>query len=156
MIDLDSIFESFIETAQHVILSMAPVELKRGEVMSSDKNPFSADVSGNLGITGEMRLSLTVSFSKEAISAIYGHVFPEESRSGTIFHMGDLVGEITNMIGGSFRNMASELGMQFDSSIPSIVIGAQQVFHPAGSISRVIPFHVDGHPMFIEVSIRSN
>lgn len=155
MINIDEIFESFIETAQHVIMSMAPVELSRGEMCSIDRNPVSGDVSGTVGITGEMKLSLTIGFSKGAIEAIYAHTFPEEKQSATIFHMGDLVGEITNMVAGNFRNMSSELGMKFESSIPNVSLGPQQVYHPAGSISRVVPFHISGHPMFVEISIQA-
>jgi chemotaxis protein CheX len=154
VIDIEGIFGNLIDSAQHVILSMAPLELERGEMGSSDSVKVTGEVSGNMGITGEMKMSLTVSFSKEAITRIYHKVFPDEPDTATVFQMADLVGEMTNMIGGNFRNMSSELGMKFESSIPTVVVGPQQVYHPAGSITRVIPFSLDGHPMFLEISIR--
>jgi chemotaxis protein CheX len=157
MIDVGTIFDTFVETTQIVIKSMAPeVEMARGDMCASDKNMLTADVSGMLGITGEVKLSLSVSFSKEAIFKIYAAVFPEEAMEATIFHMGDMVGEITNMIAGNFKNILSELDISFESAIPTIVVGSQQVYHPSGSITRVIPFFVDGFHMFIEVSIRES
>ena len=112
-------------------------------------------VSGNVGITGEMKISITVSFSQESITKIYQAVFPDETEDVTIFQVGDLVGEVTNMINGNMRRYLSEEDMKFDSSIPTVVVGAQQIYHPQGTIAKVIPFDMDGDFIYLEIGIKA-
>ena len=155
MIDIDSVFEHLRDSTSMVILNIAGLTASAGNILASDKNTLVGYVSGNVGITGEMKISITVSFSQEAITRIYRALFPEEANEVTIFHMGDLVGEITNMINGNMRRHLSEQGMKFDSSIPTVVVGSQQIYHPAGTIAKVIPFDLEGDYMFLEVGIKA-
>jgi chemotaxis protein CheX len=155
MIDIDSVFEFLRESTRMVIQSIANLDATPGKIIPSDKNAFVGYVSGNVGITGEMKISISVSFSQEAITKIYRAVFPEEANEVTIFHMGDLVGEITNMINGNMRRHLAENEMKFDSSIPTVVVGSQQIYHPLGTIAKVIPFDIEGDTMFLEVGIKA-
>ena len=155
MIDIDAVFEFLRDSTKMVIKTIAMVDATPGDIIPSDKNELVSYVSGNVGITGEMKISITVSFSKEAITKIYRTVFPDDASEVTIFHMGDLVGEVTNMINGNMRRHLSENNMKFDSSIPTVVVGSQQIYHPAGTISKVIPFDLDGDYMFLEVGIKA-
>ena len=155
MIDIDAVFEFLRDSTAMVLNTIAMIEPKPGQIISSDKNELVGYVSGNVGITGEMKISITVSFSKDAITRIYRTVFPDDSDEVTIFHMGDLVGEVTNMINGNMRRHLAENNMKFDSSIPTVVVGSQQIFHPAGTIAKVIPFDLDGDYMFLEVGIKA-
>ncbi|MEJ2182232.1 MAG: chemotaxis protein CheX [Nitrospirota bacterium] len=155
MIDIDSIYATLRDTTKHVLKTIAFVDALPGEIVPSDKNTLVGYVSGNVGLTGEMKISITVSFSKEAITRIYHNMFPDERAQVTVFHMGDLVGEITNMISGNLRNILAGLDMRFDAGIPTVVIGSQQIYHPSGTISKVIPFEMQGDTMFIEVGIKT-
>jgi chemotaxis protein CheX len=155
MIDIDSLFITLRDATKNVLVSLAAPEPVPGEICSPDKNPHIGYVSGNVGMTGEMKISITVSFSKELITRIYAHVFPDDASQVTVFHMGDLVGEITNMISGSLRSILAGLDMKFDSSIPTVVVGSQQIFHPTGTIAKIIPFTVGGDPMFVEIGIKA-
>ena len=138
-----------------VIESMCGKKPVPGKIMPSDKNTLVGYVSGNVGITGEMKISITVSFSEAAINRIYKAVFPDEAEEVTIFQIGDLVGEVTNMINGNMRRYLSEEDMKFDSSIPTVVVGAQQIYHPQGTIAKVIPFDFDGDFIYLEVGIKA-
>ena len=155
MINIDSVFEHLKHSTAMVIESMSGLKAVPGKVMSSDKNKLVGYVSGNVGITGEMKISITVSFSQEAITKIYCAVFPEESTEVTIFQVGDLVGEVTNMINGNMRRYLSEEDMKFDSSIPTVVVGSQQIYHPQGTIAKVIPFDLEGDFVYLEVGIKA-
>lgn len=154
MIDIDSLFITLRDTTVQVLRTLTNMNVEPGKIVPSDKNTLVGYVSGNVGMTGEMKISMSVSFSKEAITKIYHNVFPSESKEVTIFHMGDLVGEITNMISGNLRTVLSGLEMKFDSAIPTVVIGSQQIYHPQGTIARVIPFELDGDFMFVEIGIK--
>jgi chemotaxis protein CheX len=155
MINIDSVFEHLKESTALVIESMSGVKPVPGKVMPSAKNELVGYVSGNVGITGEMKISITVSFSQEALTRIYSSVFPDESEEVTIFQMGDLVGEVTNMINGNMRRYLAEESMKFDSSIPTVVVGSQQIYHPQGTIAKVIPFDLEGDFIFLEVGIKA-
>ncbi|MFC1549517.1 chemotaxis protein CheX [Nitrospirota bacterium] len=155
MINIDSVFEHLKESTALVIESMSGEKPLPGKVMPSAKNELVGYISGNVGITGEMKISITVSFSQESITKIYGAVFPEEADDVTIFQMGDLVGEITNMINGNMRRYLAEESMKFDSSIPTVVVGSQQIYHPQGTIAKVIPFDMGGDFIYLEVGIKA-
>jgi chemotaxis protein CheX len=155
MIDIDSVFEHLRDSTSMVILNIAGLKAVAGDILPSDKNTLVGYVSGNVGITGEMKISISVSFSQAAITNIYAALFPEDANEVTIFHMGDLVGEVTNMINGNMRRHLAEQGMKFDSSIPTVVVGSQQIYHPAGTIAKVIPFDLEGEYMFLEVGIKA-
>ena len=155
MINIDSVFEHLRESTAMVIESMCGKKPVAGKIMPSAKNQLVGYVSGNVGITGEMKISITVSFSQAAITKIYQAVFPDESEDVTIFQVGDLVGEVTNMINGNMRRYLSEEEMKFDSSIPTVVVGSQQIYHPQGTIAKVIPFDLDGDFIYLEVGIKA-
>jgi len=155
MINIDSVFEHLKESTALVIESMSGVKPVAGKIMPSSKNELVGYVSGNVGITGEMKISITVSFSQEALTKIYRAVFPDEADDVTIFQMGDLVGEVTNMINGNMRRYLAEESMKFDSSIPTVVVGSQQIYHPQGTIAKVIPFDLGGDFIYLEVGIKS-
>lgn len=155
MIDIDAVFEYLRDSTRMVIKTISNIDAVPGKIQPSDKNTLVGYVSGNVGITGEMKISITVSFSQGAITKIYRTVFPDEASEVTIFHMGDLVGEITNMINGNMRRHLAEKQMKFDSSIPTVVVGSQQIYHPAGTIAKVIPFQLEEDYMFLEVGIKA-
>jgi len=155
MINIDSVFEHLKDSTAMVIESMAGEMPVPGKMVPSAKNDLVGYVSGNVGITGEMKISITVSFSQEALTKIYKTVFPDEAEEVTIFQMGDLVGEITNMINGNMRRYLAEEDMKFDSSIPTVVVGSQQIYHPQGTIAKVIPFDLGGDFIYLEVGIKA-
>jgi chemotaxis protein CheX len=155
MIDIDTLFITLKDATKNVLMTFANAEAVAGEVCQPDKNKIVGYVSGNVGLTGEMKMSVTVSFTKELITKIYASVFPEESSQVTIFHMGDFVGEVTNMISGSLRGILAGLEMKFDAAIPTVVIGSQQIYHPSGTIAKIIPFDIGGDKMFVEVGIKA-
>lgn len=155
MINIDSVFEHLKDSTAMVIESMCGLKPAPGKLIPSDKNKLVGYVSGNVGITGEMKISITVSFSEAALTKIYRAVFPDEAEDVTIFQMGDLVGEITNMINGNMRRYLAEEEMKFDSSIPTVVVGSQQIYHPQGTIAKVIPFDLEGDFVYLEVGIKA-
>ena len=155
MIDIDSVFLHLKDSTAMVIESMCGLKPMPGKMVASKDNTLVGYVSGNVGITGEMKISITVAISHEALTRIYLAVFPEDAEEVSIFQLGDLVGEITNMINGNMRRYLSEEDMKFDSSIPTVVVGSQQIYHPQGTIAKVIPFDLGGDFMYLEVGIKA-
>ena len=156
MINIDAVFKEITEITRLVIKSMSSVDIIQGKTYTTEENPIIGDLSATLGIMGETRLTLTVSFKKEAATMIYYGLFQGEDAEPSINHLADMVGEITNVIAGKYRSYLSRKGMKFESSIPSIVVGPQRLYHPTGCITRAIPFYMEDSAMYIEISISSD
>lgn len=147
--------DAFTKATRQVLQNTAFVDPVMADVTQGIPQDFDIFVSGTFGMIGEKNISILIGFSKKAIYTIYTSVFSEDPSEITFSSIGDLVGEMTNMISGSARNTLSQQGLNFKSSIPSVVIGMRQyVHHPAGTVTSVIPFSIDDGPFFVEISIK--
>jgi chemotaxis protein CheX len=156
VIDIDNLLDSFRDTTLHVIKSMAPgVELVPGRIVLPEQYDHKCDIIGNISLTGEGQLSLALRFSAEAVASIYADLFGDDAGPAEPSHIADLVGEITNMVCGNAKNILTELDMRFEASIPITIVGVQQIYHPQGTIVKLIPVSVNGFPMSVQVSIKS-
>jgi chemotaxis protein CheX len=156
MINVDAVFKEIAEITKLVIKSMSSVEVIQGKTYRSEDNPIIGDLSATIGITGERKLSLTISLKKEAAIMIYFGLFQGEGVEPSINHLADMVGEMTNVIAGRYKSYLAKKDMKFESSIPIIVVGNQRLYHPTGYITRAIPFYIEDSHMYIEVSISSD
>jgi CheY-specific phosphatase CheX len=155
MINIDAIFTEITEITRLVIKSMTSVEIIEGKTYRSEDNPIVGDMSATIGITGETKITLTLSLKKEAATMIYYKLFQGEGTEPEMNHLGDMVGEITNVVAGRYKNYLSKQGMKFESTIPIIILGQQRLYHPTGCITRAIPFYIEDSHMYIEISVRS-
>jgi chemotaxis protein CheX len=145
--------DAFTDATIYVMKVMAFVEPVKGEVINKNETDLSGDVSGIIGMTTSGKnLSLAISFSKEAAFIINKTMFGEDATELNA-EIGDLVGEMSNMICGSARKTLSEHGIFFEHAIPVVVIGENQTIHPVGATSTVITFKVKDSSMFIEISV---
>jgi chemotaxis protein CheX len=146
------VYQSFAKAAQNVMSSMAGLDIQLYKP-SPDEN-LSTFVTGALGLTGDVTASIAISFTKEAIDAIHNAVFSDEKEI-SFSGIGDLVGEISNMIWGYARKFLSDKGLKVDASIPTVVLGDRQHLHSAsGSVSKIMPFVFDEKKLFVEVTLR--
>ncbi len=151
--DTDLLIKAFTKATEHVLKTMALLEPEPLPVETKCDKALSGDVSGIIGMTSpEKKLSLAITFSKEAAlkmhSSMLGEVLDEITPD-----VGDAVGELTNIISGQARKTLSENGIDLDASIPMVIIGENQSIHPMGATSTVLPFLLEGMPMFVEISV---
>jgi len=147
------LIKAFGESTRNVINSMAGIKLESFKPESRDA--LRCFVTGTLGLTGEANASIAISFSKEAIERIHRGVFADEQGEISFSSIGDLVGEITNMVWGYARKVLADRGIKADASIPTVVLGDRQHLHaPPGTVKKIIPFIFEGHPMFVEIALR--
>jgi chemotaxis protein CheX len=146
------LYQVFTQAMQNVLSSMAGIQIKPYKP-GSDEN-ISTFVTGTMGLTGTVTASVSISFSKQAVDAIHQAIFSDE-KEVSFSSIGDLVGEVSNMVWGYARKLFSDKGLAVDASIPTVVLGDRQHLHSAsGSVSKVIPFDFDGKKLFIEITMR--
>ena len=91
MIDLGTLTDCLKNAAVRVISSTAsgmPVYIMDSPHPSGRPCAF----IGNVGLTGETSVSLSIGFSEEALTAIYNAVFTDETDQADVFKLGDLAG----------------------------------------------------------------
>jgi chemotaxis protein CheX len=66
--------------------------------------------------------------------------------------MADAIGEVTNMIAGSFRTKMAKSGHSWAISVPTVTVGSDFYIKPMVNGRRVlIPFKMEAHEVFVEL-----
>ncbi len=91
------------------------------EISEEDKGPFNFDVSGVIGLTGDINGAVAVRFpfdaAEKVVSAFAG--MPVTRDDDEIFC--DAVGEIANIVAGSAK--ADMTGYSINITVPSVIVG---------------------------------
>ena len=144
----------FLNGTIEVIKKMAFVQPRPGKVYLKRTTAAHGDVSGIIGITGDMIGSLAVSFGESCICHLIGSMVGE-SYAEANQEVFDGVGEMTNMISGAARTYLEKEGMQVYAAIPSVVYGKDHTInHILKSPSIVIPFETDHGSFVVDVCIK--
>lgn len=144
----------FLYGTIEVLKKMAFVEPRPGKVYLKKTSVADGDVSGIIGITGDMIGSLAISFGESCICHIIGSMLGE-SHTEANQEVFDGVGEITNMISGVARTHMEKEGLQVYAAIPSVVYGKDHsINHILKSPSIVIPFETDHGAFAVDVCIK--
>lgn len=144
----------FLQGTIEVLTKMAFVEPRPGKVYLKETSRAQGDVSGIIGITGDIIGSLAISFSESCICHLISRMLGESYTEATqdVF---DGVGELTNMISGVARTHLEKDGMEVYAAIPSVVYGKDHTInHILKSPSIVIPFETDEGPFVVDVCIK--
>lgn len=140
-----------LESTINVLSTMAMVTA-RPERPTIKKTPtVLGDVTGHIDLKGAgVEGYLAISFSKPAILNITEQMLGEQCTDidETVI---DLVGELTNMITGSAKRIYSELGLEFDLTRPTTLVGSdQQLEQPADRMAIVLPFSTNQGNFYVE------
>ncbi len=145
----------FLAATINVLKIMAGVELRPGKPYLKKDAVAVGDVSGIIGITGDVTGSLSVSFSFGLIKKIMKNMLQEELTDITE-DARDAVGEITNMICGDARRMLEENGLKLSAAIPTIIAGRKHTIkHAVSGPIIVIPFEEKSGIAVVEVSMKN-
>jgi chemotaxis protein CheX len=144
----------FLKGTIEVLTKMAFVEPRPGKVYLKKTALAHGDVSGIIGITGDMIGSLAISFGENCICHLVGSMIGE-SYAEANREVFDGVGEITNMISGVARTHMEKEGLHVYAAIPSVVYGKNHtITHVLKSPSIVIPFSTDHGTFVVDVCIK--
>ena len=143
----------FIEATLHVLSSMAFTRATAGKPFLKKDSLASGDVSGIVGLSGEARGTISVSFSEESILAIVGNMFGEPVKEIND-EVKDAVGEILNIVSGQARQKLEAMGRSLKGAIPTVITGKNHaISHITKQPIIAIPFETDNGHFTIEVCI---
>jgi chemotaxis protein CheX len=132
--------KAVIKAAQDVLSTMAGVDPQPGKPYVKKGQVAKGDVTGIIGITGDMTGSISISFEKAcAIAVVKSMLGPE---IGDILRdVKDAVGEITNMVSGQARAAIDKQGVNLQSGTPTVVMGDNHTIqHITSAPIMAIPF----------------
>ncbi len=145
------IINPFINATINVLKTMAFITAEAGTPYLKKDYTAKGDVTGIIGITGEVNGSIAVTFDEGSILQIVSNMFGEDMQELNS-EIADAVGEISNMISGQARKDLEEEGKNFQAAIPSVITGKNHVIRHIANGPRVaIPFKTDDGSFTIEV-----
>jgi len=148
-----NLINPFIDATLNVLGTMASTRARAGKPYIKKDKVARGDVTGVIGLTGEARGTISVSFSEKSILAIVSNMFGEEIKELNE-EINDAVGELSNMISGQARKMLEDLGKTLHGAIPSVIMGKNHTLtHMTTSPVIAIPFSTDNGDFTIEVCI---
>lgn len=149
------IAKPFVQATIHVLSCMAGLTPTPGTPYVKKNSVAQGDVSAIVGITGDKAGSISVTFSKACAIALVRGMLGEDIQD-ILQDTKDAVGEITNMISGQARGGLSEMGMNFQGSTPSVIMGDN---HTLSHITKgpvvAIPFQTEHGEFTLEFSFDS-
>jgi len=146
-----NLINPFIEATLHVLETMASTRAKAGKPYLKKDQVARGDVSGVIGMTGETRGTISISFSGASILPIVSNMLGEEMKEMNE-EIKDAVGEVTNMISGQARKRLDEQGRSLKAAIPTVIMGKDHsITHMTTYPIIAIPFSTDNGEFTIEV-----
>lgn len=128
------------------------ITAKVGKAYLKKDEVAKGDVSGIIGLEGDIKGSVSVSFKEDCILPIVSNMLGERLNELND-EVKDAVGEISNMISGQARQKIELIGRNLKAAIPIVIMGKN---HTISHITRdkiiAIPFMTDKGEFTIEVS----
>lgn len=146
-----SLINPFINATVNVLETMAFTKVTAGKPYLKTEDMANGDVSGVIGLMGEVSGTLSVSFTEKCILAIVSSMLGQEMKELNE-EIKDAVGEISNMISGQARQALDETGRVLKAAIPSVIMGKNHsIKHITTHPIMAIPFTTDHGGFTIEV-----
>lgn len=141
----------FIEATIHVLETMAFTKAEAGQIFPKKDKYARGDVSAIIGLTGDVKGTISVSFSEKSILAIVTNMFMEEVTKLND-EVRDAAGEIANMISGQARQKLAGMGRKLKAAIPTVIMGKDHtITHITEEKVIAIPFISNNGDFTVEV-----
>ncbi len=142
----------FIASIQNVFSTMLQLPVRIGDPAIKETPNTTFDVSGIIGMSGEVAGSVVLSFPKASAERIVS-LFTGSTLTADNPDFADAIGELTNMISGNAKGMFGKRKVSI--SCPSVIIGANHsVARPKDVPCVAIPCDTDCGNLVIEVAIQ--
>ncbi|WP_243358156.1 chemotaxis protein CheX [Fundidesulfovibrio terrae] len=134
------IAKPFVQATKHVLSTMAMIDPTPGKPYVKKNDAAAGDVSAVVGLTGDKRGSISLSFSKKCAVAIVKNMLGDDIQD-IVQDAKDAVGEITNMISGQARAGLAQMGLTMQASTPTVIFGDNHtISHVSSGPVVAIPF----------------
>ncbi len=145
----------FLYSTIDVLEKMAMIKPVAGKPYVKTDDTACGDVSGIIGMTGDVIGSLALTFNEECIIYIANKVL-SENHTDLNREVLDTVGELTNIISGAARKMMEKENLKVFAAIPTIVFGSgHTVRHIIKGPSIVIPLQTEKGTFVIDICLKS-
>lgn len=146
-----NVVNPFLTSVVEVIGTMAQIKVTPQKPYVKDDSAAQGDVTGIIGITGQDRGTISVTFKEECALQVTSNMLGEPITSLGA-DVRDAVGELTNMISGQARRGLAEIGRKYHAAIPSVVMGTNHTIkHVADGPILAIPFDSPFGAITVEV-----
>lgn len=126
---------AFVGSIINVFKTMLAEEVQVGKPVLKTAEMVTAEVSGIIGLSGEVQGSVVLSFEKEAACAIASKFAGTELTLESA-DFSDAIGELANMVAGNAKKDFT--GYEASISLPSVIVGKGHTV----SQSKVFPYLV--------------
>ena len=114
-------------------------------------------IVGSVGFAGNVSGCMNIHVGEVFARLIAGAMLGENPESLEIEDVLDVVGELSNMIGGDIKSRLCDSGMACNLSIPTTMRGSDFTIDSHGwTIHESITFQNSGHLACVEVYVKSN
>ena len=131
----------FIVATQTVFKSMFNIDMTMDKPVLKHTKVASADVTGVMGLVGDAKGTICMSFRKAGALYLYKTLVGDE-RDEIGPDIVDCIGELTNITSGQARKELENAGINLKASIPTIIVGSNVELHIMTALPIVsLPFH---------------
>ena len=142
----------FVSSIQNVFTTMLQLSVEVGDPRIKTDGNASYDVSGVIGMSGDVMGSIVLSFPIDTAESVVS-LFCGESLSSESGDFADAIGELVNMVSGGAK--ASFTGKRVSISCPSVVVGSNHSISQQKDVPCVvIPCITNCGEFSIEVAIQ--
>ena len=147
------IVKHLVNATTEVFETMVFRELTTGEPIEGDALRPGSNVVGTIGFAGSacglVAFYSTLDTARDIAGAMLG--MPPTEVNGEV---ADAIGEITNMVAGSFRTKMAAEGDAWAISVPTVTIGSDFYIKPMTNGRRVLlPFRMGEQEIFVELIV---
>ncbi len=148
--DNTAVAKTFVSATVNVLSTMANIKPVAGKPFVKTDMVALGDVTAIIGITGDKRGSIAVTFTKASAIAVVRGMLGDDIQD-VMQDTRDTVGEVTNMISGQARAKLAEDGVSLQGATPTIIFGDKHtVTHLTTAPVVAIPFNINTDEFIVE------
>lgn len=133
----------FIDSLISNLEQMTSIHAERMDLSVSKEAKTTAEISGIIGLGGEVRGSAIISFPLAIALKVASAMFMDDLTEIND-DVKDAIGEFANIVIGNARNKLVDSGLSVTISTPTIIVGVDhKISHPLNIPFLVIPFKTD-------------
>ena len=149
------ILNCFISATVSVLRSVAGVHPRQGRARIKKADDASYDISGVVGLTGQVQGLVVLSFREAPALEVVGR-FLGEPVSKVDDQVLDAVGELANIVAGGAKKALVDAEYDLKISIPSVIRGRDhKIWKPTSIPCFEIPFEIGSGPFAVELCLKS-
>jgi chemotaxis protein CheX len=143
----------FITAVKNVFETMIDLPFKLGKPAIKKKDISPYEVSGIIGISGEVTGCVVINFPEKIALKLASALLDEELKEVN-GDCTDAIGEISNMIAGNAKNDFPKTNTSV--SVPTVVVGNHRIAYPSGIPIISIPCETGNGRFAIDVALKES